>query len=381
MQNKLKILYIANARIPTEKAHGIQIAQMLNAFANFQFSIFNFQTNSNGQISKKLDVELVIPRRLNKIKEDLFEYYGIKRNFKITKLPCLDLVGFGKLGFLIETVSFLISVKIYLLFRKYEILYSREPLVGLFFKNYVLEVHQMPARFLKRPKAFVVLTSFIKKRLTEKGISENKILVAPDGVDLEKFDTKISKEEAREKLDLPKNKKIAVYTGHLYEWKGAQTLAEASQYLPKDTEVYFVGGTTEDQRKFEIRNLKLEINVVGHRPPSEIPLWLKAADVLVLPNSAQEDISKFYTSPMKLFEYMASKRPIISSDLPSLREILNEKNAILIPPDNVQALSDGIEKILADDKLAEKLSAQAFIDVQNYTWEKRAENILKFICQ
>jgi len=390
MRNKLKIFYIANARIPTEKAHGIQIMQMLNAFAKSEIRNPKSETNPKSKIQNLL----LIPWRFNPIKTDPFEYYGIKRNFKIKKLPCLDLVGFGKIGFLIETISFLISVKIYLLFKKYEILYTREPLAGLFFKNYVLEVHQMPVRFLKRAKTFVVLTSFIKKRLMERGISESKILVAPDGVSLNKFEIparrcyassvaggRNPKSEIRNKLNLPQDKKIVVYTGHLYEWKGAQTLAEASQYLSKDTEVYFIGGTTKDQRKFEIRNLKLEIKVVGHRPPSEIPLWLKAADVLVLPNSAKEDISKFYTSPMKLFEYMASKRPIVASNLPSLREILNKENAILVEPDNPEALAQGIKQAMEDRNLVQTITQNAYDDVQNYTWEKRAEKILKFICR
>ena len=122
--------------------------------------------------------------------------------------------------------------------------------------------------------------------------------------------------------------------------------------------------------------------MAGYRPPSEIPLWLKAADVLVLPNSAKKDISKFYTSPMKLFEYMASKRPIVASNLPSLREILNKENAILlVEPDNPEALAQGIKQAMEDRNLVQTITQNAYDDVQNYTWEKRAEKILKFICR
>ena len=78
---------------------------------------------------------------------------------------------------------------------------------------------------------------------------------------------------------------------------------------------------------------------------------------------------------------MASKRPIVASDLPSIREILNEGNAILVQPDNPQGLAEGIRKVLENKNLAEKISARAFRDVQNYTWQKRAENILEFISQ
>ena len=84
----MNFVYIANARIPTEKAHGIQIMKMCEAFA-----------------SLGIDVELVVPWRFNSIHVDSFEYYGVKRVFKIVKIPSLDLTAFGKIGFLIQAFS------------------------------------------------------------------------------------------------------------------------------------------------------------------------------------------------------------------------------------------------------------------------------------
>src|SRR3989338_7168842 len=84
--------------------------------------------------------------------------------------------------------------------------------------------------------------------------------------------------------------------------------------------VGFVGGTEKDRAKVKVKSEKLKnkdnVKIIEHRPHDEIPFWLRAADILVLPNTAIEDISKYYTSPMKLFEYMASGRPIVPSDLP-----------------------------------------------------------------
>ena len=76
---------------------------------------------------------------------------------------------------------------------------------------------------------------------------------------------------------------------------------------------------------------------------------------------------------------MAAKRPIIASDLPSIREILNQKNAILVESDNSKSLAKGINQALTDSKLANEISEQAFVDVQNYTWDKRVKMILGFI--
>ncbi|MCP6718272.1 MAG: glycosyltransferase [Patescibacteria group bacterium] len=375
----MRLIYIANARMPTEKAHGIQIMKMCEAFAN-------------SKLNKSIKLELVVPQRFNYIKDDPFEYYGVKRNFKITKLPCLDLVPLdkyiGHLGSWIESITFNFFVFPYILFKKADIIYTRDKLslfLILFKKNLFFEAHTFPKNyflyslFFKRLKKIIVITQNLKGFFEEQGISSNKVSVVPDGVDLEKFNIKDSQEECRRKLNLPLDRKIVLYAGHLYEWKGAQVLADASQFLPEDMEIYFVGGTDKDVKKFKIQNSKFKINIVGHKPYSEIPFWLKAADVLVLPNSAKQDISKHWTSPLKLFEYMASKRPIIASNLPSIREILNENNSFLVEPDNPEKLAKGIENILKSPNLSAKISNQAFNDVLSYSWEKRAKNILQFL--
>ena len=361
--------YIANIRIPTERAHGIQIMKMCESFAK------------SGR-----EVELVAPRRFNLIQENPFKYYGVEPVFKIKKLFCLDLVKFGRIGFLIQSFTFFLSVKIYLLFKEKKILYARDWFIGLFFNDFILEIHNLPKKITRwhknvwqKANHLVVLTAIAKKRLIEEGIKKNKIFVVPDAVDLKKFDISISKEEARKKLNLPFDKKIILYTGHLYKWKGVDALIEAGKLLEKGTLIYLVGGTKKD-----ITNYKLQItnyhnvHLVGHRPHNEIPLWLKAADILVLPNSGQDDISKFYTSPMKLFEYMASGRPIVASDLPSIREILNGDNAFLIDSDNSQKLASAIDKVLKNASLSNSMAVKAILDVKKYTWEERTRKIINF---
>ncbi len=117
------------------------------------------------------------------------------------------------------------------------------------------------------------------------------------------------------------------------------------------------------------------IRIVGHRPHAEVPLWQRAADILVLPNTAKEAISRFYTSPMKLFEYMASGTPIVASDLPSVTEILTSERGVLVEPDNPKALASAIGRALADEQAAARAGrAQAW--VAEHTWAKRAARIL-----
>ena len=373
----MKIIYIANLRLPTEKAHGLQIMKMCESFAK--------QGN---------ELELIIPRRANQIKKDPFEYYGVARIFKIRKISCLDLITLdkyiGHLGLWIESVSFNIFAAPRIFLKKSDIIYTRDKFFlpfSLFKKNLIFEIHTFPQNyflyhlFFKKITGITVITQKLKELLMKQGISSDKILVAPDGVDLEEFDTKKSREECREILNLSQGKKIILYTGHLYQWKGTGVLLEAARKLPIDNyQFIFVGGTKEDIVEFEKQAGGVgNVLVVGHRSHKEIPYWLKSADVLVLPNSGKEDISKLWTSPMKMFEYMASRRPIVASSLPSLREVLNENNSVLVEPDNPEKLAAAIKKILENPQLAEKISDQAFMEVQDYTWEKRVKKIFEFL--
>lgn len=372
----MELIYITNARIPTEKAHGVQIMKMCAGFV----SVSNMK------------VSLILPRRLNRIKQDAFDYYQTEKNFKIKKMPCLDLIALGipKIGFAVESASFVFFTFFYALFKKTDIIYSRDIFVAyplsLFKNNVVGEFHSVPSwlqpRHLRRIKKIIVITQGLKEALITKGVVDDKILVAPDGVDLRQFDIHESPLSIRKKLSLPLDKKIVLYAGHLYRWKGAETLLQAARYLNDDCVIVFIGGIRKDIEKFKERNQQLNLKnilILGHQPYLKVPYYLKAADVLVLPNSAKEAISRLWTSPVKMFEYMASQRPIVASDLPAIREILNERNAVLARPDSARALADAISKVLADKDFSDKLSQQAYADVAQYDWRKRAQKILNFI--
>ncbi|HYC82961.1 MAG TPA: glycosyltransferase family 4 protein, partial [Candidatus Paceibacterota bacterium] len=166
---------------------------------------------------------------------------------------------------------------------------------------------------------------------------------------------------------------------HLYDWKGAQTLADTRPLLPAGVELVFVGGTEADVASFKEKNSSDGIRILGQRPYVEIPSYLKAADVLVLPNSGKTALSRFYTSPMKLFEYMASGTPIVASDLPSMREVLSEDNSCLVESDNSLSFAQEILGLLRDEPRARDVGVRAASDVKRYTWQSRAAGIVDFI--
>ncbi len=364
----MKLVYISELRLPTKNAHGFQIMNMCAAFAD-----------------EGIEVLLLVPWRKNLLKEEPFDFYGVKRNFAIKKLPAIDLYPFRsipeKISAFLHLCSFLMAARIYLFFKSFDVLYTREKHVTFLFPYFVYEVH-MPEQMQLygfKPKRVVVLTNYIKDKLQKSGIREKDILVAPDAVDLSLFKG-TSKEEARKRLGFPLDKLIVLYWGNFKKWKGIDTLAEAAPLLP-EVFVVMVGATKESDLariKKKTENLG-NVLVGGFKPQTELPWYLAAADVLVLPNSARDENSRLYTSPLKLFEYMAAERPIVSSDLPSLREVLNHRNATFFKPDSARSLSEAVLTLLANPELQRKLAHQAREDVKEYTWGKRAGKIIDFL--
>jgi glycosyltransferase involved in cell wall biosynthesis len=229
----------------------------------------------------------------------------------------------------------------------------------------------------------VVITRQLKSLSTGLGMPERTVCVAPDGVDAKRLCQNLDRMEARKALQIPLDKIVVCYTGHLFTWKGVHVLVESGQYLPDEYWIYIVGGTVSDQQALRqymaARRLK-NVVLVGHVPYTEVPDYLAAADVVVLPNTSQRRISRDYTSPLKLFEYMGAKRPIVASDLPSLTEVLRHgENAVLVRPDDPQCLAQGIVRVIQDPDIARRLSETAYTDVQHYTWEARAAKVFDFV--
>ena len=394
MRTKLPIVYIADSRIPTERAHGLQIMKMCEAFSKIGHQ-----------------VELILPFRFQtpkmKTVKNVSDYYNIQWNFSVTTIPMFDLLqvtyNFKKLSiyaFLFQSLIFEAIASLYA-YSKYQkqvppaLFFTRDWKIAWLLVRFglptILEMHVFPKsnfavnQIVKITKSknfalLVVITNALKKLFIDAGVPDDRIITLHDGVDLEMFDMSISKMEARAKLGIPTALKCVVYTGHLYKWKGVYTLVEASAFLD-GIEIIIVGGTTEDipvLKEFVTKNGYNNVKIVGYVEHNLIPYYLKAADALVLPNSGLSEISSSYTSPLKLFEYMASKRPIVASAVPSIMEVLHhEHNAILVEPDNPRVLGDGIKRVMDDPDLASRISEQAYQDVQRFTWEERALAIIK----
>ena len=367
--------YLYSGILPSKLANRLQTVKMCEAFG------------------RRIKTTLYFCHALT-TKEEIREYYSIEPTFD------MEVLGGNKLP---RLRSFFLVLKFLRLLwsRKLEgVIYVREiPLAFwlLIFRRFsffklpvILELHEwFDGELMKRIARYVVrnvnkvvvITHFLRREISSFTRGE-KIFVAPDGVDLGRFKD-MPQQVARKQLNIPQDAKVICYTGHLFAWKGIRTLVRSTKHLPNSYHLYIVGGKDSD-----IQTLKKFINaenlsniiLTGYVSPDLVPVYLAAADVAVLPSSAREKISRHYTSPLKLFEYMASRRPIVASNLPSLKEVLKDgKNAVLVEPDDPRALAEGIRRVLDDPDFAREISEQAYSEVGQYSWDERARRIIHFI--
>lgn len=369
MSAPLRILYAAAVRLPTEKAHGVQIMRTCGALA-----------------AAGAEVELAVPGRATPIAGEPFAYYGVAKNFSLTTLKAPDWFAAGPLGFFLASRLFGRKVARYAKQKNFDVMYTRDKLVLRTLLNskptakVVWEVHGkediVAAKQFAGRVRVVAITNGIKEALVKQGFKNEEVLVAPDGVELEPFENPESKQAAHVRLGLPLDKKVAMYIGRLDGWKGVETLLEASSLLPEEIIVAIIGG--EPVQIERLKKMYPKALFLGYHPYTEVAANQAAADVLVLPNTAKDTTSQLYTSPLKLFTYMAGGKPIVASDLPSLREILDDSSAFFVTADSAADLAKGIEAALVSPD-AQVRAARAQELVRQYSWQERAKKILTFL--
>lgn len=363
----MRILYIANIRIPTEKAHGVQIVKTCEAFAKAGHT-----------------VDLVVPDRKNTIFDNLFTYYGVAPIFSLIKLRVPNLMRFGRIGSNISVLWFSEKAHLCRQFWRADIIYSRDASILLQYillgRRLVYEAHGAPTFSARIIVHFMYRVVVISKAIGEAyiviGVPRKKIIIAPDGVDLDAFAHPETKEAARIRLGFPTDSYIAFYAGRLDSWKGIDTLLEASRFLSGVIVVIIGGETTQVstlQKKYP------DVRFLGPRPYLELADNQAVADVLVLPNTGKSEVSMYYTSPLKLFTYMASGVPIVTSDTPATREILDGSDAYFFTPDDPASLAEEIKNALAHTEDSKQKAQNSLEKVKGYTWDKRAGKILKKI--
>ena len=377
----MKIAVVAPTYLPARRANTIQVMKMAQALSRI------------GHI-----VRVSVPGEPAVSWEELAGQYGLSQPFPVSWLPVRPRLRRYDYGF---------SALRWARSWGADLIYTRLPqaaaLASLQGIPVIHEVHDLPQGVLgpllfrgfragRGARRLVLITHTLAEDLFEKFAIPGQppfTLVAPDGVDLDRYRGLPSLSEARRVLQreyhLPIQEEsfVAGYTGHLYPGRGVEMMLAMAQTTPQITYLLVGGEKSACARLKESVMERGLTNVVlsGFVPNSLIPIYQAASDVLLMPYqqhvaaSSGGDIGR-YLSPMKLFEYLAVGRPILSSDLPVLREVLTPKNAVLLPPEEVEAWVGALEELRRDPSKRNSLGEQARADSLKFTWEQRAERII-----
>ena len=382
MTAAVRLAYLSNARLPSEKANALQSLQQCEAFG------------------RRVPLEFWHPRRNGAAAPPglVFSHYGIAPTFELRTLPSMDPLWLRrrseKTGFLVQATSFQAACVGRLLRESGPVVVYTRNSLDLFVlpllkrlpavRAVYLEDHdgvtrRAPAlkrRLLRHADGLVVTTELHAEAARELGVSGERILVAPNAVNLDRFPPA---------GPVPAGPPYRIiYVGNLFRRKGVFTLVQALSRLPETYSLEIAGGSPESRPAFEAHlqacRVGPRVRMHGVLAPPAVPALLQIAHVAVLPNSTDSDVSSRYTSPLKMFEYMAAGVPIVASDVPAIRQVLrHDVNAWLVPPDEPAALAAGLAHVCGHPEIARRLAAQARRDVLSRTWDARAERILTFI--
>jgi len=375
---EMKVIYISASSIPSYTANSVQVMKMCQAFVQEGYSI-----------------NLLTPlwqEKRQTINEDLWGHYGISVRFPITWIPVKGVLG--KRLYNLRSVLKARELRADLVYTRNLGAAAISSILGV---PTIYEAHDLPKGKMG-PRYFrlclvgrgfrrlVVISQALARLLYQsysKAMLKKDVIVAHDGVDLERFRDLPSPPEARARLGSNPARFTVGYTGHLYPGRGIELILDLAETF-RDLRFLVIGGDEMSVRKWqrEAENRCLNnIDFKGFVSNAVLPLYQAACEVLLMPyqrsvaGSGGGNIADF-CSPMKMFEYMATGRLIISSDLPVLQEVLNQDNAVLCPPEDIQAWQAAIKRAISDPEWRQQVGQQAKRDVEQYSWRERIKRIM-----
>jgi len=371
----VKIACITTSTIPSDTANSIQVMKVCQALAQLGH-----------------EIRLFTPGQTRVAWDTLAGHYGLQAQFPIFWIP--DWPIFKRYDFSSKAVN--------LGYRwEADLIYTWTPQAALYSavlgSPVVLEMHDRPTGKLgpqilrwfvrqKGLKRLVVITQALRRALEQdcnRQFRAGEVVIAPNGIDLERYRNLPDPQEARIELGLEDGVTVG-YTGHFYPGRGTELLYSLAERLP-GVNFLWVGGRPADVTYWRQRVSEAgltNIRLIGFVENKLLSMYQAAADVLLMPyefsiQGSSGGNSADICSPMKMFEYMAAGRAIITSDLPVIREVLNEQNAIFCLPQDVEAWQQALQQLLGDEDLRGKLGQRARNDARNYAWIERARRSLE----
>jgi glycosyltransferase involved in cell wall biosynthesis len=344
-------------------------------------------------------VALVVPREgmsaaaAESALAQALEDFDIAESFPVVRVPRATVRGRGRRGF-----DFLAAC--WARARGFDLVWSREfhaaDYASAFGLPTVFEHHhpfngrqwRVARRMLGRDsfRGVAAISDAHRRTLTAEGWPEEKVVTAHSGVDLSQFGRPRSSVAGLRRALGAAARPLVVYAGSLYAGKGCEQILLAARELPA-AKFVCVGGRDFEVERLTERAASLglsNVELTGRVPHAEVPSYLLAADVLIAPftEDGRDVAGKViipYASPVKLFEYMAAGRAVVTSNVGAIPEVLRDgENALLVAPGSVAELAGAITRLLEDRALALRLGAAARRDVREYSWEARVARVLAF---
>lgn len=371
----MKIASVTTVTIPATTANSIQVMKVCHALAQ------------NGH-----DVSLTIPGTGMPDWKTLADQYGLHQPFQVQRQQAWKPLKRYDFAWIAVRNALRAGA---------EVLYTWSPqaaLVGLWYRMpTILEVHDLPTgkfgpsllrNFFKieGKKRLICITRALSGKLESMlgdDFQPEMVQIAPNGTDLSQYQDLPDAATARQMLSFPEKLTVG-YTGHFYQGRGTDLLLALAKAFP-EVNFLWVGGNPADVQSWQ-EQLKQEgvqnIILTGFIANTLLPLYQAASEILVMPyetsiSGSGGGNSAEICSPMKMFDYLATGRVILTSDLPVFHEVLNEKNAVFCPPEDPEAWQKQLSVLFENPSLRESLSMQARRDAAQYTWQHRAEKALE----
>lgn len=335
-------------------------------------------------------------------------FFHIEKNFHITRIFAFGPLQNRYLDFT-NRIIFFLQMLFYLHFSKYDLIYTRDFSFLAFLskipkflrpKNKIFyEPHKvyytasdkvndlkLEVESLKLADRIIAISNGIKHDLIQLGFDGNKISVIPNGVRTDRFCINFDRDHFRQNNNISKDEVAIIYAGSWEEWKGIDVLIKAyARALKKvdNCKLILVGGGKKEivQTGQLIESLHIDrqrIILVGFISQIDVVKYLKISDIGVIPNIRTITGSR-YTSPLKIFEYMAAGLPIVASDLPSIREILTDKEAAFFEPEDEHDLADKLINLISDKTKRERMGFLTGQKVNEFTDKQRCKRLTEII--